>query len=94
MSKVILVTGAGRGMGTDIARAALAAGHPVVATGRRPDTVEQAADASENLLTVALDVTDLAAAEAAIQAAVDRFGRIDVHHRLDQGAGWHHRPAG
>ena len=78
MSKVILITGAGRGMGTDIARAALAAGHQVVATGRRPDTVEQAVGASENLLTVALDVTDPAAAEAAAQAAVDRFGRIDV----------------
>jgi NAD(P)-dependent dehydrogenase (short-subunit alcohol dehydrogenase family) len=41
MSKVILVTGAGRGLGTDIAREALAAGHQVVATGRRPEEVEK-----------------------------------------------------
>ena len=76
--KVWLVTGAGRGMGVDIAQAALAAGHAVVATGRSPEKVTQAVGASDHLLTVKLDVTDPADAQAAVQAAVDRFGRIDV----------------
>ncbi|HEY3007408.1 MAG TPA: SDR family NAD(P)-dependent oxidoreductase, partial [Micromonosporaceae bacterium] len=78
LRKVWLVTGAGRGMGVDIARAALAAGHAVVATGRNPDKVAQAVGASDDLLTVKLDVTDPADAQAAARAAVDRFGRIDV----------------
>ncbi|WP_018774378.1 SDR family oxidoreductase [Arthrobacter sp. 131MFCol6.1] len=76
--KVWFITGAGRGMGTDIAKAALAAGHAVVATGRNPDKVIRAVGDSEDLLAVKLDVTDPADATAAIQAAVDRFGRIDV----------------
>ena len=76
--KVWFITGAGRGMGTDIAKAALAAGHAVVATGRNPDKVIRAISDSEDLLAVKLDVTDPADATAAIQAAVDRFGRIDV----------------
>ncbi|MFK4296668.1 NAD(P)-dependent dehydrogenase (short-subunit alcohol dehydrogenase family) [Arthrobacter sp. GAS37] len=76
--KVWFITGAGRGMGTDIAKAALAAGHAVVATGRNPEKVTQAIGENKDLLAVKLDVTDPAAAEAAVQAAVDRFGRIDV----------------
>lgn len=76
--KVWFITGAGRGMGTDIAKAALAAGHAVVATGRNPEKVTQAVGKNEDLLAVKLDVTDPADAAAAIQAAVDRFGRIDV----------------
>ncbi|UKA61483.1 SDR family oxidoreductase [Arthrobacter sp. FW306-04-A] len=76
--KVWFITGAGRGMGTDIAKAALAAGHAVVATGRNPEKVARAVGENEDLLAVKLDVTDPAAAEAAVQAAVDRFGRIDV----------------
>jgi len=76
--KVLLITGAGRGMGADIARAALAAGYAVVATGRDPNKVAHAVGESDDLLTVALDVTDPASAQAAVQAAVDRFGRIDV----------------
>jgi NAD(P)-dependent dehydrogenase (short-subunit alcohol dehydrogenase family) len=56
----------------------LAAGHAVVATGRDPRKVEQAIGEHPNLLAVALDITDPAAAEAAVAAAVDRFGRIDV----------------
>ncbi|MCU1436107.1 MAG: oxidoreductase [Pseudarthrobacter sp.] len=75
---VWFVTGAGRGLGTDIAKAALAAGHAVVATGRNPDKVSRAIGEHENLLAVKLDVTDPADAAAAIQAAVARFGRIDV----------------
>jgi NAD(P)-dependent dehydrogenase (short-subunit alcohol dehydrogenase family) len=76
--KVWLITGAGRGMGADIARAALAAGHAVVATGRNTGTVTAALGQDDNLLAVRLDVTDPAAAEAAVRAAVERFGRIDV----------------
>jgi NAD(P)-dependent dehydrogenase (short-subunit alcohol dehydrogenase family) len=76
--KVWLVTGAGRGMGVDIARAALAAGHAVVATGRNAERVSAALGEHDDLLAVALDVTDPASASAAVQAAVDRFGRIDT----------------
>lgn len=76
--KVWLITGAGRGMGTDIAKAALAAGHAVVATGRNPEKVSTAIGASDDLLAVKLDVTNPADAEAAVEAAVKRFGRIDV----------------
>ena len=79
MSKVIVVTGAGRGLGTDIAREALAAGHQVVATGRRPEQVEQALGGpQDNLLVQKLDVTSPADAQATARAALDRFGRIDV----------------
>jgi NAD(P)-dependent dehydrogenase (short-subunit alcohol dehydrogenase family) len=76
--KVWFITGAGRGMGTDIAKAALPAGHAVVSTGRDPGKAVQAVGDNENLLAVKLDVTDPTDAPAAIQAAVDRFGRIDV----------------
>jgi NAD(P)-dependent dehydrogenase (short-subunit alcohol dehydrogenase family) len=76
--KVWFITGAGRGMGVDIATAALAAGHAVVATARNPDTVTAAQGQDEDLLAVKLDVTDPADAQAAVQAAVERFGRIDV----------------
>jgi NAD(P)-dependent dehydrogenase (short-subunit alcohol dehydrogenase family) len=79
MSKVIFVTGAGRGLGTDIAREALAAGHQVVATGRRPDEVEKILGGpQDDLLVTRLDVTSLEEAQAAVQATLDRFGRIDV----------------
>jgi NAD(P)-dependent dehydrogenase (short-subunit alcohol dehydrogenase family) len=76
--KVWLVTGAGRGMGVDIARAALAAGHAVVATARNTGTVTAALGKDGGLLAVKLDVTDPADAEAAVKAAVGRFGGIDV----------------
>ena len=76
--KVWFVTGAGRGMGVDIAKAALAAGHAVVATGRNPEKVASVLGAHHDLIVVALDVTDPASAEAAVQVGVDRFGRIDV----------------
>jgi NAD(P)-dependent dehydrogenase (short-subunit alcohol dehydrogenase family) len=76
--KVWFVTGAGRGMGVDIAKAALAAGNAVVATGRNPERVSSALGAHDDLLVVKLDVTDAADAEAAVTAAVERFGRIDV----------------
>jgi NAD(P)-dependent dehydrogenase (short-subunit alcohol dehydrogenase family) len=79
MSKVIFITGAGRGLGTDIALQALKAGHQVVATGRRPEEVEKTLGGpQDNLLVTKLDITRLGDAQAAAQAAVDRFGRIDV----------------
>src|SRR5688572_26911052 len=65
-------------MGADFAKAALAAGHPVVAAGRDTDRVSKALGQSNDLLPVKLDVTSRADAEAAVQAAVTRFGRIDV----------------
>jgi NAD(P)-dependent dehydrogenase (short-subunit alcohol dehydrogenase family) len=75
---VWLVTGAGRGLGVDIAKAALAAGHAVVATARNTDSVDEALGQHDDVLAVPLDVTDPAAAEAAVAAAVERFGRLDV----------------
>jgi NAD(P)-dependent dehydrogenase (short-subunit alcohol dehydrogenase family) len=76
--KVWFITGTGRGMGVEFAKAALAAGNAVVATGRNTDAVAKAVGQAENLLVVKLDVTSLADAESAVQAAVERFGRIDV----------------
>ena len=72
------ITGAGRGMGADFAKAALAAGYSVVASGRDPNRVAKALGQSNDLLPVKLDVTSRADAEAAVRTAVDRFGRIDV----------------
>ena len=76
--KVWFITGAGRGMGVDIAKAALAVGDAVVATGRDTQRVRSAIGDYDDLQVVSLDVTDASAAQAAVQAAVDRFGRIDV----------------
>ena len=76
--KVWFVTGAGRGMGVDITKAALAAGHKVVATGRNTDSVAKALGENENLLIVKLDVTKQADANAAVNTAVEKWGRIDV----------------
>ena len=76
--KVWLITGAARGMGVEFVKAALVAGHAVVASGRDTDRVSKALGQSKDLLPVRLDVTIRADAEAAVEAAVDRFGRIDV----------------
>src|SRR3954463_7515690 len=76
--KIWLITGASRGMGLDFAKAVLAAGHAVVASGRDRDRVSKALGESNDLLAVRLDVTNRADAEAAVRAAVGRFGRIDV----------------
>jgi NAD(P)-dependent dehydrogenase (short-subunit alcohol dehydrogenase family) len=78
MNKTYFITGASRGMGVDFAKAALSAGHNVVATGRDPETVIKAIGNHERLLTARLDVTNLEEAKQAAQAAVERFGRIDV----------------
>src|SRR5436190_8601772 len=76
--KVWFITGAGRGMGVDIVKAALAAGNAVVATGRNTDAVSKAVGQADDLLVVKLDITDPISAQTAVQAAVERFGRIDV----------------
>src|SRR5437016_7342649 len=76
--KIWFITGASRGMGVDFAKAALAAGHAVVASGRDSDRVSKALGQSDDLLAVKLDVTSHVDAEAAVRAAVDRFGSIDV----------------
>ena len=76
--KAWLITGAGRGLGVDIAKAALAAGHAVVATGRDAAKVTAAVGDHETLLAIKLDVTRQQDAQAAVEAAVARFGRIDV----------------
>jgi NAD(P)-dependent dehydrogenase (short-subunit alcohol dehydrogenase family) len=76
--KVWFITGAGRGMGVEFAKAALAAGDAVVATGRDIRAVNDAVGEANDLLVVKLDITSRADAEAAVQAALDRFGRIDV----------------
>jgi len=77
-NKVWLITGAGRGLGVDIAKAALRAGHQVVATGRDARKVAVAVGDHANLLTTKLDVTRPQDAQSAVEAAVARFGRIDV----------------
>jgi NAD(P)-dependent dehydrogenase (short-subunit alcohol dehydrogenase family) len=78
MTKVWFITGAGRGLGADIARAALAAGNAVVATGRDPAKVTAAIGVHDDLLSLKLDVTDPEDSHAAVAAAVEKFGRIDV----------------
>jgi NAD(P)-dependent dehydrogenase (short-subunit alcohol dehydrogenase family) len=79
MSQVWLVTGSSRGLGLAIAEAVLAGGHKLVATARNP---AQLADLGERygdqVRAVALDVTDVRAADGAIEAAVNAFGRLDV----------------
>ncbi len=76
--QVWLITGAGRGLGLDIAKAALAAGHAVVATARDPARVTSALGEQDKLLAAKLDVTRAEDAQAAVEAAVAKFGRIDV----------------
>src|ERR1051325_7291016 len=76
--KVWLITGAGRGMGVDTVKAALAVGHAVVATGRNTDAVAKALGEADHLLVLKLDVTRPEDAKAAVAAAVERFGGIDV----------------
>ena len=76
--KIWFITGAGRGLGVDIAKAALAAGHAVVASGRNAERVSKALGTSNDLLPVKLDVTSRDDAESAVRIAVERFGRVDV----------------
>lgn len=76
--KTWLITGAGRGLGADFAKAALRAGHAVVATGRDPVAVAEAVGVTPHLLAAKLDVTKPDEAAAAAEAAVEWFGGIDV----------------
>jgi NAD(P)-dependent dehydrogenase (short-subunit alcohol dehydrogenase family) len=78
VKKVFFITGAGRGLGVDIAKAALAAGHAVAATARDARSVTTALGEHADLLALDLDVTDSDAAKAAVEATVERFGRLDV----------------
>ena len=79
MSQVFFLTGSSRGLGRQIAEAALAAGHQLVATARRPDALADLADRyGSRILPVALDVTDPDAAVVAVTAGAEAFGRIDV----------------
>src|SRR5438552_2348612 len=76
--KVWLITGAGRGMGVDIAKAALAAGHAVVATGRKTEAVAKSLGNADQLLVAKLDITRAQDAMTVVGAAVQKFGGIDV----------------
>lgn len=76
--QVWIITGAARGLGADIAKAALAAGHAVVATARNPERITDVLGTHDDLLAVKLDVTVPDDADNAVQAALGRFGRIDV----------------
>ena len=79
MSKVWFITGTSTGFGRDLAELALQAGNKVVATARKPETLaELTAKYGDNVLAVALDVTRPDTITAAVQAAQDKFGRIDV----------------
>ncbi len=73
-----MITGATRGMGAAFVDAALVGGHRVVATGRRPEEIISRIGTRDDVLAVSLDVTNPADADAAVDAAVARFGRIDV----------------
>jgi NAD(P)-dependent dehydrogenase (short-subunit alcohol dehydrogenase family) len=78
-SQVFFLTGSSRGLGRQIAEAALAAGHRLIATARRPGSLADLADRyGSQILPLPLDVTDAAAAEAAVAAGTEAFGRIDV----------------
>ncbi|MGN7981913.1 oxidoreductase [Burkholderia sp. 22313] len=76
--RVWFITGASRGIGALIAEAALADGNAVVAAGRNVAAIAERLGESSGLLPVELDVTNEAQAKAAVQAAVEKFGRIDV----------------
>jgi NAD(P)-dependent dehydrogenase (short-subunit alcohol dehydrogenase family) len=76
--RVWFITGASRGLGALIAEAALADGNAVVAAGRNAAAIVERLGESPALLPVALDVTSEAQAKAAVEAAVEKFGRIDV----------------
>jgi NAD(P)-dependent dehydrogenase (short-subunit alcohol dehydrogenase family) len=78
MKKVWLITGAGRGLGLHLTKAALAAGDAVIATGRDPKKVTAAVGVHASLLAVKLDVRQPADSVAAIDAAVAAFGSIDI----------------
>ena len=77
-TKVWFITGASRGFGKAFAQRALEEGCMVAATARKSETVTAALGEHENLLPLSLDVTKQEQIDAAVQAVLDRFGRIDV----------------
>jgi NAD(P)-dependent dehydrogenase (short-subunit alcohol dehydrogenase family) len=86
MTQTWLITGSARGLGRHLTEAALDAGHNVVATARRPEQLDDLVAAhGDRVRPFALDVTDYEAAEAAVAAAVDAYGRLDV---VVNNAGW------
>ena len=79
MTKAWLITGSSRGFGRALTEAVLAGGDRVVATARRPEQLNDLVRTYGNRIrAVALDVTDAAAARAAVQLACDAFGSLDV----------------
>jgi NAD(P)-dependent dehydrogenase (short-subunit alcohol dehydrogenase family) len=78
MRNVWIITGTGRGMGVDIAKAALAAGKAVAATGRNIAAVKTAVGETQDLMVIKLDITSSEDAKAAVASVLKRFGRIDV----------------
>jgi NAD(P)-dependent dehydrogenase (short-subunit alcohol dehydrogenase family) len=79
MKQTWFITGSSRGFGRALSEAALAAGDCVVATARQPHTLDDLAKAhGTDLLAISLDVTNPDAVRVALQAGVDRFGRLDV----------------
>ena len=79
MAKAWLITGSSRGLGRALAEAVLAAGDDLVATARNTSGLENLADRyPAQVILWPLDVTDYLAAEAAVDVAVERFGRLDV----------------
>ncbi len=78
MAKIWFITGASRGFGALIAERALERGDSVVATARDPATIMNRLGDSPNLFAAALDVTDEVQARTAADAAIARFGRIDI----------------
>lgn len=78
-SKVWLITGASSGIGLEIAKSALAAGHKVVVTGRNADKLSKSfGDVTDNLLIAKMDVTHLKEIETAVKSALGKFATIDV----------------
>lgn len=77
MSKVWLITGSSRGLGRALVEAVVGAGHRVLATAREPRDLDFL-EPNDRVRTAALDVTDAAAAHAAVDHAVSAFGRLDV----------------
>lgn len=78
MRQTWFITGASRGLGVEIARAALESGHRVAATSRDASAVERVLGRSQHLLALSLDVTTPGAAEEAARRAISHFGRVDV----------------
>jgi NAD(P)-dependent dehydrogenase (short-subunit alcohol dehydrogenase family) len=79
MAKTWLITGSSRGFGRELAKAVLDSGDRVIATARRPEQLDDLVrEHGDRVRAVPLDVTDAAAARAAVQTAIDEFGALDV----------------